>query len=203
VKILVSDPLDAQERQERLKPFLAKHFPRGYVWVTPHRQEAAFTGDLAQEFWERFLGKPAQDRLDSAAAQIADTRTFVPDVRFGGVLIVNAGGPSLDWQSFFRLCAHFQQRFQEIDAVFPFNGIPAKIAGGFQIHFCGCSKKKQDPDANALFDAVDMAMRAEIEHRIGRSVQAEAIYINTPGAKGHFKLTLKGLHKKGTGPNMA
>ena len=165
LKILMADPLDAKERQARLKQFFDKNFPRGYIWVTANRQAAALTGELANEYWERFLGKPAQGRLEEAAAQIAATRTFVQaaEARRGGVLIVNAAGWSLDWQSFFKLCGHYHQRFSEIDAVFPFNALPSPSATGPQIQFCGVSKKTPDPDLDFLYEKLSEALRTEIE----------------------------------------
>jgi hypothetical protein len=178
-----------------LKHFFDKNFPRGYIWVTANRQAAALTGELANEYWERFLGKPAQGRLEEAAAQIAATRTFVQaaEARSGGVLIVNAAGWSLDWQSFFKLCGHYHQRFSEIDAVFPFNALPSPSATGPQIQFCGVSKKTPDPDLDFLYEKLSEALRTEIEQNTGRPLKIDhGIDINAPAAKAHFQVTPHG-----------
>src|ERR1017187_5776642 len=158
LKVLTADPLDAPERQARLQEFFRREFPRGPIWITPTRQSVTLVGQMAKEYWERFLGKPAQDRLDSAADQIADTLTFVPGPLRGGVIIVNAGGASLDWLSFTHLVNHYQERFEPINAVFAVNGVPAMVAGEHQIHFVTIAKEGHRAEADTLGLILDGAI---------------------------------------------
>lgn len=195
LKILVTDPLDANERQASIKKFIKEKFPDGGIWASQGRQAVSLSGEVFQEYWERYLGAPAQDRIASAAKQIAATRTFVPEAeaRHGGVLLVNSAGWSVDWRSFVKLCGKYQCRFPEVDAVFPVSGVPSPTDAGPQIQFGGTSKKKLDPDFDLLFDRLSNAFKAEIEQRTASPLRLdENVDINADIGKSHFHITPEG-----------
>jgi len=197
LKILTTDPLDAIERQKRLAEFFSVEFPNGPLWVTPTKRSATLVGQLAKVYWERYLGKPTQDRLDSAADQIEATRSFVPGSWRGAVIIVNAAGFSLDWRSFTHLANHYQQRFAAIDAVFAVNGVPA-LAGNneLQIHFATIAKDGHRLEADALGLKLDAAIRNEIETRTGRALRVVEVNPNEPATKTTFQFTENGIRFK-------
>lgn len=196
LKILLTDPLDAPERQKRLEEFFLAEFPKGPLWVTPTKRFATLVGQLAKDYWERFLGKPTQDRLDSAADQIRATLSFVPGSWRGAVLIVNAAGFSLDWQSFTHLANHYQQRFDAIDAVFAFNGVPARFGEEIRIYFATIAKDGHRSEADALGLALDLAIRSEIEERTGRPLRSAEADPHAPSSKATFQFTEKGIKFK-------
>jgi hypothetical protein len=200
LKILMSDPLDAQERQASIEKFLRSELPKGPLWVTPTRRSITLAGQQAKDYWERIMGKPIQDRLDSAAGQIRDTLTFVPGSWKGGVIIVNSAGPSFDWQSFTHLADHYHERFSEINAVFAMNGVPAVADGKLIIHFATIAKGGHRPEADALGILLDTAIREEIEKRTKRTLEAVEVDPHAASPKAAFQITPTGVRKKHPSP---
>lgn len=196
LKILTQDVLDAPERQAKLAEFIKTEFPKGPLWVTANRREASFKGVLQKDYWEKYLGKPIQDRLDSAADQIVDTRTFVPGPLRGGVLIVNAGGHSLDWQSFSHLANHYGLRFPSIDAIFAMSAVPNQIEGGFQFHFATMGKEGHRTEADQIGTLLNDAIVAEISKRTAKNCLSTEVDAHAPSPKITFTYTEKGMRRK-------
>ena len=200
LKILKTDPLDAPERQESIKKFLRAELPKGPLWVTPTKQAVTFSGQQAKDYWERIMGKPIQDRLDTAAGQIRDTRTFVPGSLRGGVIIVNSAGPSFDWRSFSHLANHYGVRFPEIDAVFAMNGVPEVADGKFIIHFATTGKVGHRTEADALGTILDKAIREEVAKLTNRALEVVEVDPHSPSPKAAFQITSSGVRKKRPSP---
>ena len=195
LKILCADTLDAPERQRRIKEFIRTEFPRGPLWISPTKQEARIVGSLADRYWTWILGKPVQDRLDAAADQIADTKTFVPGPLRGAVLIVNAGGPSLDWKSFTHLANHYATRFEHIDAVFAMSGVPWAVTGGSQYHFATIGKEGHRAYSDALGIKLGAAIVREVQARTGLLCVTGSADANGPSEKVTFRLLPSGFRK--------
>jgi hypothetical protein len=200
LKILMSDPLAAPERQARIEKFLRSELPKGPLWVTATKQAISLSGQVSKDYWERIMGKPIQDRLDSASEQIRDTRSFVPGSWKGGVLIVNSAGPSFDWQSFTHLAGHYQERFSEIDAVFAMNALPVSADGKFLLHFAVIAKDGNKPEADVLWKLLDGAIREEIAARTNRTIGSIELDPHISPGKGSFQLTPTGVRKKLSNP---
>jgi hypothetical protein len=197
LKILTADPLEAPERQARIREFLAREFPRGAIWVTPTKQSMTLVGALSKEYWERYLGKPTQDRLDTAATQITDTQTFLPDLR-GAVLIVNLGSYSLDALSLTHLANHYQDRFEAIKAVYVLNLIPAAVGSEFQIFFSSIAKQGHRPEADALGQLLERTLTSEIERITGRPLRMAEVDAHARSGRAMFQLTQNGVIFKGS-----
>lgn len=154
-------------------------------------------GELAKTYWEKYVGSAIPNRLREAAAQLRDTRMFVPGLKGGAVIMVNAGGPSLDWLTFIRLVDHFQAPIPEIDMVLAVNGIPHREPDGqYHIHSAAIAKPAHRSEADALFDVVGNAMRQEIEKRTGKASKSVEVDPKVRGEKMLFQLTPGGLKPK-------
>jgi len=200
LKILMSDPLDARERQKTIRDYLRSLLPRGPLWVTATKQAIAIAGEDSKAYWERIMGKPIQDRLDSAADQIRGTRSFVPGSWKGGVLIVNSAGPSFDWLSFTHLAGTYRARFPEIDAVFALNAVPVVAEGKFELHFATIAKEGSKPEADSLWISLNGAIREEIAARTNRKIASIELDPHISPGKGAFLLTPSGVRVKRTLP---
>jgi len=197
LKILTADPLEALERQARIKEFLAREFPRAAIWVTPTKQSMTLVGALSKEYWERYLGNPTQDRLDKAADQIADTQTFMPALK-GAVVIVNLGSYSLDALSLTHLANHYQDRFETIKAVYVLNMIPAAVGRDYQIYFASIAKQGHLPEADVLGQLLEKTLTSEIERITGRPLRMVEVDAHARSGKAMFQLTKNGVIFKGS-----
>ena len=167
LKILMSDPLDAAERQARVQKFIGEKFTRGEIRPSPSGQ-VIFTKEQSQQFWERVMGLSVKDRLEAAAVQIRETKTFVPGSWSGAAIIVNSAGSSFDWQSFCQLAHAYHDRFEELNGVFALHGVPIPANGNDMIAFGIRSKNGNWPEVNELGTLLDASIREEISARTGR-----------------------------------
>lgn len=195
LKILTSDPLDAEERQAAAKKFIEEKMRSGELQVSPANQ-VIFTPQQSKELWERILGRPIQDRLQKAARQIRDTLAFVPGSWRGGVIIVNSAGSSFDWRSFSYLADHYHGRFPEIQAVFALHGVPDQVDGHDAIYFATMSKDGHWPEADSLGNLLDNTIRAEIAERTHRVPKSVATDTKSPDWKASFHITPNGIRRK-------
>jgi hypothetical protein len=196
LKILTRDVLEAPERQEKLRRLISKELPRGPMYVTATKREVRMAGSFADAYWEQILGAPIQDRLDKAADQIADTRTFVPGPLLGAVIIVNAAGPSLDWKSFSNLANHYAERFDAIDAIFALSAVPVPLENGIQFHFARIGRTGHTVEVDALGILLGNTINSEMCRLLGKQCQTEEVDAHGPSEKIVFQYTPAGLRRK-------
>jgi hypothetical protein len=196
-KTLTQDALADPKRQERALRFLREELPRGPLWVTANTQAISFTGAESRRYWEQVVGLSIQDRLGAAAKQLAETVTFVKEPVKCAVLLVNSGGPSADWKSFFNLANHYRARFPIIDAVFALSVVPMlKTNGEFQLQYATISDTADWDAADPVGNALDDGIKTEIEKRTGRTCKAEDIDAQSVTGKRLFRLSKEGVRPK-------
>ncbi len=144
-----------------------------------------------------YLGKPTQDRLDTAADQITDTQTFMPDL-IGAVMIVNLGSYSLDALSLTHLANHYQDRFEAIKAVYVLNMIPAAVGRDYQIFFSSIAKQGHRSQADVLGQLLEKTLTSEIERITGRPLRMAEVDPHAWSGKAKFQLTQNGVIFKGS-----
>jgi hypothetical protein len=182
LKTLMTDPLDANERQADITNFLEQEIPyHRRIWVSDNRQAVVFDKEQSTAYWERLIGKSMRDRLRRAAKQIRKTRTFAPNASKGAVLLVNSAGTTFDYSGFMLLAGLYVKSLPEIDAIFALNGVPVSMNGSHMIHFGIISKDDSQAEADPLGMRLQQAIREEIAHR--RKEPIEKIEMGEIGTK--------------------
>src|ERR1700677_65511 len=127
LKIIELEPLEIQERQEKLAHLFAELVREGKTNVTPSGQ-IHLHGEASLRYW-RIVGTPVRRRLEKVASQIKDTKILLnrPNLR-GAAFLIKRGADSIDSTSFWHLASRHRRDFSsEINVVMCFSEIPGVV----------------------------------------------------------------------------
>jgi hypothetical protein len=194
LKILELDPLSSPDHQRSIQRFYREEFPRGPLNVTANRRLIRLTGQLSQKYWRHILGRPNQRALADAAAQIADTKTFIELPIRGAVLLVNAGAFPFDPTSFYRLIVDYRACYPEIEAAHALFGLPTIVSQGSPpvVTYAEVTDSN-DSDALALGQRIGTSIKTEIELLTGKQSLETPFALGAGQPKPMFTMTPKGI----------